>query len=314
MTPRHFPIAATTARYIKLGTNNAWFSGAKANKRIEFGHSAVPHEMASRGNRAEIAAFYREHDRTKAKASDFAREVVDFYTQDRECLWITFAEGSLWCGFTESGVTMLGESDSNGERARTLAEGWSNLDADGKLLTIGSLSTRLTKVAAYRQTICGVEALDYLIRRINAIDEPAVAAAKRAQQAMLASANDLITGLHWRDFEVMCDLIFARSGWQRVAELGGLQKDTDLDVDQAATGERAFVQIKSAAATETLNDYVTRFEADPGFDRMFFICHSPRGALAAPISSKPVHIWVGQAVARQAIAAGLYEWLIGKSA
>ena len=209
---------------------------------------------------------------------------------------------------------MLGETATHGERCRDLVAPWSNRNAKGELLTMGSLSTRLTKVAAYRQTICGVEAFDYLVRRINAVEEPVVAEVRIAKAAMVASAVELIAGLHWRDFEVLCDLIFARSGWQRIAELGGLQKDIDLVIEQAATGERGFVQIKSSASPGVLADYVGRFQSDPGFDRMFFVCHSPQGELRVAATDKPIHVWAGTAIAQQAVAAGLFDWLVDKAA
>ena len=199
---------------------------------------------------------------------------------------------------------------TNGERYRELVAPWFNRDANGDLLAIATLSTRLTKVAAYRQTICRIEALDYLVRRINGIDEPVVAEAKAARDSLLKVTRSLIEGLHWRDFEILCDLILVRSGWQRVSELGGLQKDTDLVMEQLATGERAFVQIKSASDQSVLTDYVTRFTSDPAYARMFFICHSPRGALNAAATSKPVHIWAGDTIAEQAVTAGLIDWLI----
>ena len=32
----------------------------------------------------------------------------------------------------------------------------------------------------------------------------------------------MIAELHWADFEIMVDLIFARGGWQRTSVLGGM--------------------------------------------------------------------------------------------
>jgi len=112
---------------------------------------------------------------------------------------------------------------------------------------------------------------------------------------------------------VLCDLISSRSGWQRVAELGGLQRDTDLVVEQSVTGELAFVQIKSATNPAVLRDYLGRFETGPGFDRMSFVCHPPSGDMAVSVTAKPSHIWTGQEIARQAGAAGLFDWLNEKA-
>jgi hypothetical protein len=97
-----------------------------------------------------------------------------------------------------------------------------------------------------------------------------------------------------------------------VAELGGLQKDTDLVLAQPSIGERAFVQVKSSADQTALSRYIEAFETDASFDRMFFVCHSPSGPLQG-VGSKPVHVWTGDTIARQAVAAGLFEWLMQKA-
>src|ERR1700730_9581136 len=48
-----------------------------------------------------------------------------------------------------------------------------------------ALSSKLTKVANFRATICKVEEEDYLLRRINGIEEPVVARANEARRAMM---------------------------------------------------------------------------------------------------------------------------------
>jgi len=75
--------------------------------------------------------------------------------------------------------------------------------------------SKLTKVGNFRGTICTVEEEDYLLRRINGIEQPVITRANEARKAMMAVAVEMIRGLHWADFETLADLIFARSGWQR---------------------------------------------------------------------------------------------------
>jgi hypothetical protein len=48
-------------------------------------------------------------------------------------------------------------------------------------------------------------------------------------------------------------------------------KDIDLALEQPATGERAFVQVKSRADSSVFSDYIERFRADPTNDRMLFV-------------------------------------------
>lgn len=42
---------------------------------------------------------------------------------------------------------------------------------------------------------------------------PILATATSARASMLSSASEMIAALHWADFEIMVDLIFARGGW-----------------------------------------------------------------------------------------------------
>jgi hypothetical protein len=142
-----FPITASKVRYIKLGVGNAWFEDCKRHVRMEFGHKAVPHDVATAGDKDAIAAMYRQEGRTSGKATGYAREVMDFYDRDEACLWITFADGCLWWGFAKADVEMLGETPEHGARARAMITSWSNRDAKGQVLTFGSLSTSLTQVA-----------------------------------------------------------------------------------------------------------------------------------------------------------------------
>jgi len=306
------PIAPAAVRYIKLGPANAWFESSRGHQRLEFGHPDVSDRLARSGDRTGIASVYTRLGKTQSKASDYAREVSEFYSLGADCLWVTFAEGSLWWGFAKPAVHMLQPTSGAATRYRELLFPWRNRDVCGNLLSVATLITRLTTVAAYRQTLCAVKSEQHLIRRINGVEEPIVAETRSAQERLVRLAETLIRNLHWRDFEVLCDLMLARSGWQRIAELGGLQRGTDLVIEQIATGERAFVQVKSSADQKTLQRYVADFEVDGAFDRMFFICHSPAGPMQFS-SRKPVHVWAGETIARQAIAAGLINWLMQKA-
>ena len=78
---------------------------------------------------------------------------------------------------------------------------------------------------------------DYLLRRINGVEEPVIVRARDVRRDMIAVATDMIVSLHWADFETMVDLIFARSGWQRVSRVGAQLRDVDIILAQPTTGE-----------------------------------------------------------------------------
>jgi hypothetical protein len=129
---------------------------------------------------------------------------------------------------------------------------------------------------------------------------------------MIIAAGEMIAGLHWADFETLADLIFSRAGWQRISRLGGTMKDVDLILRDPTTDETAFVQVKSRAGQSVLDDYIERFDSSGAYDRMFFVCHSPRGKLSAG-ERREMHVWAGERLADAAVKAGLYDWLMEKS-
>jgi hypothetical protein len=305
-------IAPSTARYIKLGVGNRWFKRCVQHQRIELGHPAISHELAVAGRWGEAIEHYTQTEaRTLSKANDFVREVRDFYTLGADCLWITFADGCLWWAFSDPVVTWLGgDGELHGHRSRPTIGPWRNTDILSQVLKQADLSTRLTQVAAYRQTLCNVQDKDYLIRKINGDVEPIVAEARAAEAALVTVADAMIARLHWRDFELLVDLIFAHTGWRRISDVGGTMKDIDLAVEQPATGERALVQVKSRADNGVFNDYLERFASNPTYDRMFFVCHSPAGTFDS--DRRNVSVWTGVELARMTVKAGLFDWVVNR--
>lgn len=309
------PIRPSAVRYIKLGEKGAWEAAALDHNELHFGENegADIHEMGRRGDREGIVAALVTKGKTPGSAADAARQIVDFYQLGGDCLWITFARRRLWWAFAEPDVISLGVATrDHGDCMRKVIGAWRDTDILGHPLRMDALSSKLTQVAAYRNTICTVAEEAYCLRRINAVPEPIVAEAEAARAALHAVAVKLIATLHWRDFELLVDLIFARSGWQRISEVGGTQKDTDLRLLQPTTGDRAFVQVKSKADQDVLDKSIARFQATGDFSHMFFVCHSPNPRLTAPPMPN-VHLWVGSSIAAAAVGVGLLDWLIDRA-
>lgn len=302
-------IAPEQARYIKLGPNNAWAPQALTNGRIEFGHADVSHALANKGQWDEVKRCW-EGKTSASKASDFLREVKDFYTLGEECLWITFAQGRMFWAFAAPQVTLNTQSSTSiGSRYRDVVDGWRCTDIYGRELIFEDISTKLTKTAAYRQTLCNIKAEDYAIRLINGEEEPSVIEAKAARAAYINALLPIIQSLHQSDFEVLTDLLFSKLGWVRINGLGGHQKDTDLVLEQPATGSRALVQVKSAANQAVLDDYAERFSRIPN-DIAIVVCHSPRGKLTPPANLK---LWDGPLLAERVVQAGLADWVFKRA-
>ena len=293
------------------GQQKAWEGG-----RIDWGNAADPHELAAAGDWEAAKQAYLDAGVLPSTATAYLRELKDFYTLGSDCLWITFARGHLWWAFAEPKVVRnSSHGPDEGDCYRPVRGEWSNTDLLGRALVTDGLSSKLTQLAGYRRTICNVAASDYLLRRINAEEEPIIAAARGARAGLVDASAALIRQLHWADFELFVDLIFSRGGWRRISAVGGRMKDIDLLLEQPLTGERASVQVKSAADQAILNASVDAFLTSGAASRFFFVCHSPRGRLdLSHVDEARIHLWTTDRLAAAAVDHGLTEWLIERVA
>jgi hypothetical protein len=310
------PISAHEVRYIRLGQRGGnWERLSLERGELHFGYGGITHEIGLSGDADAIARSSSSRGRDPKVATQDARQVLDFYRLGANCLWITFARGYMWWTFADPEVIWLGGSGKDhGERVRKTIGGWRNTDINGVPLCIDALSTKLTQVANYRRTICGVGPKDYLIRRINGVVEPLVKKSNKARTLMLDVMSEAIASLHWADFETLVDVIFARSGWHRASAIGGKQATVDLVLEQPTTGEKAAVQVKSRASQARLAIFIERADAAGIYDRLFFACHSPAGPLKSPSDRDDIHIWSGRELAETALRVGLAEWVMEKIA
>ena len=117
----------------------------------------------------------------------------------------------------------------------------------------------------------------------------------------------VVSRLHERDFELLIDLILARSGWARVATLGGNTEGLDIEAENYSINEIAFVQVKSRANQALLDKYTTKFNARRRrYNRMIFAVHTPEGILNAP-KRPPVQVWTIDKIASLVVRHGLGE-------
>lgn len=308
-------VAPEEVRYVKLGPGGGWEASSLDGGRLDWGIPKNPFDLAAAQAWARARQFYIDHGAGPGTATGFARELKEFSTLGSDCLWITFARGHLWWAFAEPGVHLsFGDGKLEGEGYRTVIDHWRNTDISGRHLTMDSLSSRLTQLAGYRGTICSVRERDYLLRRINAEEEPLVGRAVAARSTLIEATTDLLRHLHWRDFELLVGLLFERGGWRRLSGVGGSMKDIDLLIEQPLTAERASVQVKSSAGQRTFDTNIAAFDASEVASRFFFVCHSPLGSLSVPPPfADRVHLWTLDKLAAKAVDHGLTDWLIEKA-
>lgn len=302
-------IKPETIRFIKLGEKGRWEKSCIEDEgTIRLGYNSPYHESSLAGDWEPVRAFWLDYRKgNKSTATIDLNEIRDFYELSENALWITFYKRRLYWCFAERQVIQR----DDGSRIRNTINGWSCEDLNGNKLTIENIDGRVTKIQGFRRTICAVDLPEYVVRKINGVELEEVKAAKNYLASLQHSVEILIQGLWWKDFELLVDLIFAQSGWQRISVLGKTDKDIDLDVFSPVTNRRAFVQVKSHASNDLFNDSVARFREMDQFDEMYFVVHTSVPELANRKNDE-VHVLGLKKLSELVISAGLVNWLITK--
>lgn len=210
-------ISPATVQFIKLGEAGEWEQQCLSEGTLRFGYHETPNSLCVEGQWADVHEIWLNIRKgKKGNASSDVRQIKTFYMADAETLFITFRGGFLyWCR-PAGPVKVL----ADGSRVRKTMEGWQNTSIGGALLTTDHLSGDLLKVQGYRGTICNVSAHDYVVRKINDEDLPAVSDAKQSEETYLKAIKKLCQLLTWQDFELLVDLVFSTSGWRRTSIVG----------------------------------------------------------------------------------------------
>lgn len=279
--------------------------------RLDYPH--VSHEFCLDGRWTQVDSQIAEQSKDREGSARHTNQIRAFYEASAATLWITFHADCMWWSFAAPGVSLR----ADGAKVRSTIDGWHQYDVSNQPLAASRLSGGLLAVQAYRGTICAVEP-SYVLHKINCVDAPRVAAADRALTALIDSLQPTVERLHPRDLEVLVDLIFRNAGWQRVGVLAETETDIDLALESAVTGERIAVEVKAQAAIEDYREYAARYVSMVGFDRFYFVTHSPIDAevaneSVAAGSPAGVRYWGSRSVAQRAAHSGLAQWLIDKA-
>ena len=160
-------------RYIKLGRNSQYAKQAFEDGVLLLSHRSVPHELCSAGAWEQVRDDQLATGEGGANVTRKINELRAFYELEDDALRITFANGHLyWCFASGPVEAYPVVNDDDPRRLRRTRDGWHRTSLAGEALTTRSLSSSLTKVANYRQTICAVKPVEYLLRRIRGDFDP----------------------------------------------------------------------------------------------------------------------------------------------
>lgn len=313
------PWEAKKIRYVKLGDGGKWWPECRDKKILRLGfNSGSPEvfDLATKCDWSSIKKYWsNQHVGTPTQHTNQMRE---FFEDVGDTLWITFEGGCLYYAFT-NGDQIIKESSTNDSQLtsyRSLTvEGWRNTDSQGNELRREGLSGRLTKTAAYRQTICAlqkdVEA--YLRNRLNCVVSQDLLNALSMISNLEKSIQPLIKLLTPSDFELLVELIFSNSGWRKTTTTGGNQKTTDLDLYNPITNKQIWVQVKSTTDPAKFNEYFEKhFSERASYETMYYVFHSG-GVGEIPSEENQIVVWDIQSIAKQVVANGLVDWLVNKA-
>lgn len=301
----HEPFGRTTqAFFIKLGGKGAWEADSLEQGTIRFGYRATPHELCLAGDWRGVQSLLEQKHKPSV-ASNHLRQIRTFYTAGPDDLFITFHGGYLWWARPDGKAKLLEDHS----KVRGTVDGWRKTSVGGSPLLLSKLSGTLLKTRMFQGTICAVQALEYLLRKLSDRELPQVAALDAGRSTMASATVDAVRLLADKDFELLIELIFASSGWRRLGATGGNEKTVDMDLVLPTTGERAFVQVKSETDAKTYQTYEDVLRSTDAYSRMFFVWHT--GDIG-PVTNEAVTLWGPNVVANMIIEAGLVSWVRSK--
>lgn len=305
------PIRPSTALYIKLGQAGAWETDCiTRDQTLQLDYREAPHDLCLHGKWDEVRETYKSLRDDIGAATRDAKQIRLFYESDETVLWITFfGDRMYWC-FSKPKITLLEDKS----KTRPVIGQWRSTDINGNALNKNQLSGRLLSTEGFRGTICSVKEFPYLVQRINGEPLKQIDEANEALSTLKQKIETLIRGLHWKDFEILIDLIFRQAGWQRVSILGGTEKTIDLDLLSPITRERYAVQIKSKAGLADFENYQRKFADMQSYSRIYFVVHTPSPNLiqAADTSTGDIELLLPERIAELAVQFALADWIINK--
>ena len=109
---------------------------------------------------------------SRQRPSDITRavnRVREFLTLPESTLWMTIEDGDVWWCFARPEVKNIYRSndleDRDGARSRKVIDRWRNTDVRGERLRLDKMTTKITKVASFQETICKPHGAEDILRR-----------------------------------------------------------------------------------------------------------------------------------------------------
>lgn len=294
------------AYYIKLGRGGEWEEDSISNSRARIGWKDVDLELIHSEDWQKIRQTCQQNAASPSAATTDFRALQSFSQSASSDIWITFHDSKLWW------CQLSGKVAEDGISKYRQVDEWRATDVNGKPLLLSKVSGRLAQLQAFRGTICKVRAINDLRHLINATHSTEYCEVLEARKILAERLEKVIRSLHWKDFELLVDLIFRASGWRRTSVVGESMKYADLELEDPITGDLYQVQVKSKASKALFDDYAEQFSDE--FRKLYFVVHSPEDELYQyePELESNVQLIKPHQLAEMAIDSGLVNWIMDK--
>jgi hypothetical protein len=297
--------------YIKLGSGGALEADALQTDKLRFGWSDQSIEDINAGNWELINKQLKHLHSGKPSGvattgTNALRMIAESTPED---IWIAFHQMKLWWTSVAGPV----EQDEISKFRRTVNP-WCSVDINGRQLLLNNISGKISQLQGFRGTACRVKPAATLNRLINGIRSRVAESIKDSMATLSSQLAAAIKDLHWKDFETLVDLVFRDAGWIRMSVGGQQAKAFDLDLEEAITGKRYLVQVKSQASIADLKTTMEEFSSDI-YEKLFFIVHTPDSSLSYNNDSyRNAEVVDPKKLGEWALKAGLACWIENKVA
>ena len=302
----------TAVMYIKNGAGGRWWKVARDEGQVHADWKHVPSALLETADFPAIEPIIRSSWGFKPGATQNINALRSLIDRPSQYLWVTLESEALWWCTVHDKIQINpeGETKERGHFWLNCALPWSNYSlGHQRFLAASELPGIIVDTLEFKGVVSEPHGWREILRVIHNREDADARAAAAARLGYELAVAKLIARLQTKDFELLVDLVLSRTGWMRVAKLGGVTKGVDIEVENPSTNEIAFVQIRSVATQTTLDDYVSRFKnRTDRYHRMIFVVHTPRGNLKPP-TELPVQVWTEKDISDLVVRLGLGDWV-----
>lgn len=298
-------IKFTKAFFIKLGAKGRYepYSIPEGKARIGFHNFTL--EKINSCLWDELMKMEGPNYDKKGVAARDVNMLRYFVESTSEDVWITFHNRHLyWCRLENT--PLLEDSIS---RYRTVTDRWLSYNIKGQELIEDQIPGNISKIQRFPAAICRVKEVDALERLINGVPSEAYQGISQAKDVLVHEIEKGLRLLHWKDFEILVDLLFRNAGWNRVSKVGETMKYVDIVLEEPISGERYLVQVKAEATREDFDKFLSQIPKE-GYNKLYFITHSPDGDFTHNYDK--VEVMLPEELAKKVVGLGLTDWLMKK--